>query len=453
MRLIAVCIFIFLLFCPTAAYAQLTINLVAVNPSNEVKKIDINYALPSELEPNDILDSGPLKLKFNVQKNSMIAHGDIAFQPKESRTFTIRVNDVWRIDPEEIGLLKEQLESTLNLVRDHENFESAEYMSQRLNDKMDFIMRQQEGFTGNIERRIEEYRANITVLEKIRDQIYNQDFLKFESKGLKELEESAGTITMVIEVKNPSDTKPLEVKHKHYLPKEVRSDAVLEKQDFELRFDEERDKMYVTKEEEFKAGEVKTYKIVLKDIWQFSELKSDDLDDRAQIATLELEGTGFQVSAERLYSDIQKKLEEIRVSKELDTSIERHIGLFRLNQRRYQQAYDDFKRIEEMISIVRAKKLQEMESKKVKNVLSRLKSLRGLKSLSEALFKQKLSVNVTWKIIFATIGFVAFFSSVHFFLWAKRSKTMGEEMGLKPGESITVVEKPGEKEEEEDDDD
>lgn len=432
---------------------QISINFIAINPSKtETKEVDVKYLLPRELNPDDVLDTGPLKLEYNITKNLMYVYGKMSFAPKESKTFKVRINDVWKISVEEIDLLKEQLNSTLEMIKDHANYSSALFVRDKFFEEMDFILKRQKNFSGNVERRIEEYRANFSTLENIRDKVYSQDFLKYQSRGLQEMEESKSFITMVIEVANPSMSKTQTLKHKHYLPKEVRAGAIVDKADFDLRFDAKKELSYLMKEEEFAPGEKKTYKIVLRDIWNFPAMMIQDLSERAEIATLELEGTSFDESARRLYEGIDSNLTQIKDAKALDTSTDRHIGIFRLSNRLYDQAYADFKRIEEMISIVRAKKLAEMESKKVKNVLERLKALRGLKQLSEALFKKKLSVNVTWKIVFGTLGFVAFFTALHFFMWAKRSKTMGEEFGLKEGESLTVVPKPGEEEDDEDED-
>ncbi len=442
---------LFFIFYSSLSYAQLSINFVAVNPSEtQTREIDIDYFLPPELEPDDILETGPLKLEFDVDKNAMYARGKISFGPKESKTFKIRVKDVWKIEPSEVDMLKTQLDITLDALKDDPSYESATYVRDRLYAKMDYILKRQEEFTGNIDRRIEEYRANITTLNEIRDNVYSVDFLKYESKGIQELDEMKGTVKMVIEVSNPSKTKTQTLKHKHFLPKEVRGEDILDKKDFELRFDEKTKQSYLSKEEEFTPGEVKRYEILMKDIWNFPEVKAQDLGERAEIAMLELDGTNFQESAGRLYEDIMARLEKIRASKALDTSIDRHIGVYRLANRLYDQSITDFKRIEEMISIVRAKKLQELERKKVKNVLERLKSLRGLQQLSEALFKRKISVNVTWKIIFGTLGFVAFFTIMHFFIWSKRSKNMGEEYSSKNGEPLKVVQKPGTEKKEED---
>lgn len=434
-----------------AIYAQLNINFVAVNPSEtETKTINVEYFLPRELSPDDVLDTGPLKLEYNVDRNAMLVKGEMSFAPQESRTFKVRVKDVWKIDPAEIDLLKDQLDTSVAALKDHENYNAALFVRDQFFQEMDFILKRQNDFQGNIERRIEEYRANISTLERIRDDIYDKDFLTYHARAIQEQEEKEATVTMAIEVSNPSQTETKELKHRHFLPQEVRADDIIDSAGFDIRYDDKKEQLYLLKEEEFGPGETKKYNIQIKDIWHFSDLQVQDLRERAEIAIGELQATDFEESGNRLFGEINGYLDEIENAKALDTSVDRHIGIFRLSNRLYDKAYEDFKRIEQMISIVRAKKLQELESKRVRNVLERLKALRGLKQLSEALFKRKLSMNMTWKIIFATLGFVAFFTAFHFFMWAKRSKVMGEELGLKPGESLTEVPRPGENQEDRD---
>ena len=165
-RCIFLCFIVTVCWC-FGAFAQLAINFIAVNPSEtEAREIEVQYFLPQELEPDDVLDVGPLKLEFDVERNSMYVFGKIKFAPKESRTFRVRVNDVWKIDPAEINLLKEQLDKTLALLKEqgHEKYDDSVYVRDQLNRKMDFILKRQQDFSGNVERRIEEYRANITTL-------------------------------------------------------------------------------------------------------------------------------------------------------------------------------------------------------------------------------------------------------------------------------------------------
>ncbi len=95
-----------------------------------------------------------------------------------------------------------------------------------------------------------------------------------------------------------------------------------------------------------------------------------------------------------------------------------------------------------MLAIVKAKKLEELEGSKVKNILKRLQALRGLQALSEAIFKKGISVTMTWRIIGGAIAFIAFFTTYHFFIWAGRSGKKSDSSPLKPGEEIAIVPKP-----------
>jgi len=439
----------------TPSFAQeVNINLVAVNPFDYIKEVDLKHYLPEEVTPDDIIDKGQFLMDYDVNKGAYYVHGKVKFKPKESRTFKLRVKDVWVIKEDEILLMKDQLEKNLTLLDPtKDNIGAAERTVTYLMGQIDHIYGQQINYSENINRRIEEYRAYRDNLEDIRDQVFSVDFLRHDAKALEELRDLESTVKLRIEVENPSKDKPRTVKHKHYLPKEIRAEHVIDNKGFEIRFEESKNKAYLIKEDTFKAGEKKSFTIILKDIWNFPVIKLSDLKDRAMIADGELDGTIFQTSSNFLFERIQKTLDEIRMTEETsaDLPTQEHIGMFRANEARYESAWKDFKRIEEMIAIVRAKKLEKFESGKVKNVLQKLKALRGLSALSEALFKKGLSITVTWRIIFGTIIFVGLFTTAHFLLWSKRSKHMGEELADTSGEGIKEVPKPGDEEKEEED--
>jgi len=442
--------FFFSIFISFALAAEeLNINLIAVNATDEKKEIDVKSILPMELKPEDVVETGELKLDYDVDQGAYYVHGKATFEPKESRKFTIKVKDVWLIPEEEVDLLKNQLDENLKSLEMHENYPYARNMAERLGQDLDGVINKQKNYSKNIERRIEEYRANKRVLETLRNRIYNLDFLKFQSKALEEMDSEAKTFKLNIKVSNPFSREQT-IKLKHYLPEEIREPDMVDKQGFEVRFDAKVNRTYLTKDEQFAPKEEKMYQIVIRDIWQFNIAKVDDLSDRVMIAMGELTGTIYEESGSFLHDRIMSKLQEIRDSVQVKRNVKAHIGMFRINERRYQEAIDDFERIEEMISIVRAKKIEELEEGKVKNILQKLKALRGLSALSEALFKKTISITVTWRIIFGTIIFIALFTTVHFVVWAKRSKTMGESLNPK-GEELAVVPKPGEeaKEEEE----
>jgi len=443
---VIVCIFLFLAVQPVQA--DLTINLVAVNATENPKKVPVKYNLPEELEPDDVVDTGPLKLDYDVNKGTYTVSGEFEFQPKESKTYKVVVKDVWKIDPDEIELLKTQLIENLTLLEGADYYDDAVGAKDLITARLDFILAQQNKYSQDIGRRIEEYRAYVKELEDIRKKIFSLDSLQAEAKSLDDVERDK-TVKLLIEVQNPSKTESKVVKQKHILPKEIREEHVVDSKGFDVRFDNDKEAAYLAKEDEFKPAETKKYEIEIKDVWQFPISKTDALLSRAQTAFDEIAESTFVDSGKYIFDAIKAKLGEIRDTQQQNLSIKEHIGVYRVNIKRFERAEDDVQKLEQMLAIVRAKKLEDFEKGKVKNILQKMQALKGLAQLSEAIFKKGISVTMTWRIITGTLIFISFFTTWHFFLWAKRSKQQGEESGVAPGETMKEVPKPGEEAQEE----
>ncbi|OGX05626.1 MAG: hypothetical protein A2Z88_09180 [Omnitrophica WOR_2 bacterium GWA2_47_8] len=425
--------------------AQLSINFVAVNPSDTTRKFPIKHYLPQELTPEDILDLAGLKLEYDVDRDQYYLFTEAELGPKESRTFKIKVKDIWNIQLEEVDAIKKQLEANLEILKDKEVYPLAVTAKERIEAQIDYIYNQQVNYSQNVERRIEEYRANVDKMERLRQKAYSLDALTTEARSLEDVDLNK-TIKFYIEVKNPSDKEEKTFTQKHFLPEEIGAEHVLDSQGFIVRYDEKKKRKYLTKEETFKPAEVKKYEITIKDVWQFSISRLDAVRKRADLAIVEIRDSSFKENGEFLYNSIIEKLDIIQSSQKANQSIRDHIGGYRLNQKRFAQAENDLQNLEHLLAIVRAKKLEELEKGKVKNILQKLKALRGLAALSEAVFKKGIKVTTTWRIIFGTIIFLGIFTTWHFITWHQRSRTMGEEKGLKPGEPLAVVPKPGEQE-------
>ncbi len=436
-------IFLGIFLYPFIAWAQLTFNLVAVNASDEKKIVNVRQLLPRELAREDIIDVGPLKVDYDVDQGAYYVYGNIEFQPKESRTFKVAVQDVWIINEEEIDILKKQLDDNLALLKGKESYDAAVRAKDRIIAQLDYILTQQANYSQNIERRIEEYRSYANTLEDIRTKAFSLDFLQHEAKGTMEEEEETKTIKLVLEVKNPSAKEEKIFQQKHYLPREILTEHIIDAQGFEVHYDVEKQKSYLSSEEKFKPGEVKQYEIVIKDIWHLSAGRLDGIKARVDIAVKEIQGTVYEASGNYLVNKVNENIERILNSQSERQAVQEYIGTYRVNKRRYDSAEKDVQKLEQMLSIVRAKKLEELEKGKVKNILQKLKALRGLATLSEAVFKKGISVTNTWRFVFATIIFLVIFTAWHFIVWVQRSKDLGDGSGgLKPGERIKEVPKP-----------
>ena len=429
-------------FLPAAFAATLSINFIAVNASAEPRKVPVRYNLPKELAAADVVDSGPLTIDYDVDRGMYYAFAEIDFGPKESKAFKLVVNDVWYIETGEIEILKKQVDANLLLVQDQQKKEAAAMARDQLAAQLDYILSKQASLSQDIERRIDEYRAYKDTLENIRNKAFSLDYLEKEAQSLQDVDEKK-TIKLVVEVQNPSKTEERKVKQKHYLPKEILSDHVVDAQGFDVRYDNDKQKSFLTKEETFKPGESKKYEIIIRDIWNLPLSKVNTLQERADIAITEIRNSIYAESGEYLFARVQDRVDNIHNSRKTEETIKEHIGNFRVNTKRYEAAEKDIQKLEQMLAIVRAKKLEEMEKGKVKNILQKLKALRGLATLSEAIFKKGITVTATWRIIMGALAFVIIFTSWHFVTWMQRSKTMGEERGPKSGAAMKEIPKPG----------
>lgn len=446
-------IFIVIVFIGFVTYAHaqnLYINLVAVNGAEIAKDTPIKYYLPTELKVEDVINTGGLKLEFDIEKSQYYVAGSSTLQPKESKTFKLEVRDVWKIDTNAIDILKEQMEKNLVLLENTPSYDSAVIMRNGMIEKLEYILKRQEQFASDIERRIEEYRANLDALAEIKENAFNLEYLRSGSvSGEKE-----GTVKMVIEVENPMAEQSKKIMQKHYLPKEIRSMDIVDAQGFDVRYDTQKKQTYLTKEEEFLPGEKKRYIILLKNTWYIPKPLLDSTENRTKKAVDGIvkseEGKGYEKSANFLSSKILSALGQIRSSQEIKQDVKDGIGTYRVNVARYREAEQTLKELERLLSIVtaqRMKKLEELDKSKVTNVLSKIKALRGITELSKALFGTRPTITATWRIIWGTLLFVAFFTSLHFFTWRARSKYMGEENAAETKGEVKEVGAPEEEKE------
>lgn len=430
------------------AYAAgVNINLVVANGSTaETKTLPIKYYLPKELHEEDILNSAGLRVDYDIDKSVYYVSGSAELKPKESKTFKIEVKDVWHIDPQEVEILKTRIDQNLAQLQGTTFYDSGTILRNNMTSRIDRILGQQVSYSDNVERRIEEYRSHVDMLEEIRRNAFSPEYLK--STVTVEEEEATRTVKFVIEVKNASD-KAKKLKQKHYLPKEVRSENIVDAQGFDVRFDEEKQQSYLFKEDDFKANEAKRYEIEIKDIWNISENKIALLEKRADTAFNGVKDSEYKESASFLTDQIKARVEEIKNSQKDKSDMAKYVGAYRANKGRYAQNEEDILKLEKMLAAVQAKKLAELENSKVANVLQKLTALRGITALSKAIFGKKPSVTTTWKVIWGILAFVGFFTALHFFTWWKKSQVMGEELAIQAGGAIKQAAKAKEKDEEE----
>ena len=82
------------------------------NPSTAVSQTEhFIYYLPAEVKREDILETDKeLTLGFDTGKGQLFATGDIKLAPSETKTVSIRVENIWKISTKEVESLQKQTE-------------------------------------------------------------------------------------------------------------------------------------------------------------------------------------------------------------------------------------------------------------------------------------------------------------------------------------------------------
>lgn len=401
-------------------FADIYINVVAVNGASDPRTSTIHFDLPGELTADDILDTNGLQLDYSVDDADYFVYGDVTLKPKESKTFRIHVKDKWTITPDEVADLKKQIEQGYDTLGVPHDAQKAAILKERLETKIDYIVNLQSTSTESIDKRIDDYRSYTKEMKRIQDDALDVSYWRSDPG----IEEQPKLIHLTIEVENP--TKVLKhFKHKDYLPEEVKSEDVIEAEDFEVRYDQIKSLSFLFKEEDLAPGEKKKYSIGILDIWNIDQKKIDYLRSRAQYAYDFLKDSKFEDSAKILMDRITANLSGIETSQAVQRPILEHISAYRTNKSTYNDAQKDVETLEKLLAVYR----EDLEKSKVENVLQKIQALKGVADISKVMFNKKFEQSTAWGFIGWILLIVGLITIAGFTVSLMRSKDKKIEEG------------------------
>lgn len=400
----------------SVAQAQVSVNVLAVNGTNDSQEKEIREPLPPELTAEDILDTGELEVGYDASAGSYYVFGTVSLEPKESKTIKVRVNDVWQIDNATIDEIKEQIEVNSEQLKDSEYEEVAELRKADLLQRLNFIVGEQEQNAGNIDKRVAIHRIYAKEFDDIRNSAVSVAYWRSPPPD----REASAVFTYVVLVENNSETEERESDTKHYLPKEVKPEHLLDTQGHEIRYDPKRGQPYLTKKEVLQPGESKRYSIEILDVWNVPQKTLDNYKERTNKAYNLLKETKYIDNAKFLVDSITKNVKEIEVSQAIDRDIGNHISAYRSNAIKFEKVVKDVESLELILNILR----ENLERSKIKNILHKIKSLKSIETIAEAIFGVRPMVNDVWKILIGVVVFVGILTFIHFAIWGRRSKDL-----------------------------
>ena len=426
---------LFFLFENRFVRADIYINKLVVNGTDAAKETNINFTLPGDLTAPDILDTNGLDLDYNVNDSAFYLHGKVTLQSKESKTFRIRVKDVWKLAPQRIEDIKKEIEQGYEQIGKQKDPQQGEQLKKYLLEKLDLIQ-EKSGKADTVEKRMDSFRAYSKELKRIQNNALNVDYWRSDPSEVKQTK----VVHFTIEVENPFDI-PKTFTNKQFLPSEVSPEDVVEFEGFEVRFDQEKKAPFLFREDQLEAKEKRKYTIGIRDIWYIPQKDSDYLHNRGNSAYDSLKDTKYGSSAKILYDHANDYLKVIEVSQaQKKPTITEYISSYRDNQKNYDNARVNVESLEKLLSVYR----EDLEKSKVSNVLRKMQSLNGISSISKAVFdKTKVSENDTWKFIFWILVFVGILTVISFIVWILRSKD--KNISTTPAEKIEAVDNQAKK--------
>lgn len=399
------------------AESDVKFKMLAVNPSqDQTIKAKISQNLPSEVDPaKDIIDKAGLEVRFDSETKSYSLVGETELKPRETKTFEVRIRDVWRITPEQVEIAKKSLDDQITALKGTKYYDTAQLLYQKAQEGIDRILDEQ-GKPVGIKQHIELFRAHAQQLQNIQANALSLGAmrqLENEKTG------SVDKVQFVINAENPS-SEPKAMTIRSALPKEVTADDIIEKQDFAILFDQSQRAYVLQKEDQFLARETKKYIITLRNIWRVPDPDIKFAREQTEKLLALFKGSAFEKYAEEHGKVILDILTEITNSQaELDSSLllEDRMRAFVLNTQRMNVANAKLNNLQQLIQEVSLKKDDSQVLEKIKYFVKKLAETKNVVLMAMGL---QPNTPMVWWIIFGIIFFLGILSTIFYVVWLKK---------------------------------
>jgi hypothetical protein len=119
------------------------------NPSSLVSQtVPLKYYLPEEVKEENIIETdGGLSVAYDSEKNQYYVEGNFTLGPSQTKTVSLRVEDVWVITSEEVASLKKQTEDLSRPLENTSYFAQGVTLKSDIDVSLDKIVSLQDGAT------------------------------------------------------------------------------------------------------------------------------------------------------------------------------------------------------------------------------------------------------------------------------------------------------------------
>lgn len=236
---------------------------------------------------------------------------------------------------------------------------------------------------------------------------------------------AANTIKMRIMLVNPSTSKAQTKSVKNYLPKEIVLKNVLDNGGLEVDYDEAQGLLYVYKNDvELSPSEVKTFEVVLEDVWVIAKDQLDGYRNRAAAASDRLKNTPYFNQADLLVKAIWGRLDTIEKNQnDPNVSKQQKIAYYRDHMKVIDQIKDDIEKLEKfLVAVGGPPNIELIEQSDI-----------NLKSPSS---------KTTWIVIFIVLIFIGILSATFYFTWMRQASLTENIFTKEKGDSFSEFKPP-----------
>lgn len=399
------------------AESDVKFKVLAVNPSGtQPIKTVISQALPSEIDPaTDIIDNAGLEVRFDSENKSYMLTGEVELKPRETRTFEVRIRDVWQITSEQIENTKKSLENQINALKGTKYYDTAQLLYEKAQEGVDRILEEQSRPVG-MKQHIELFRAHVQQLRDIQANALSMGAMR---QLKEEKEKGVAVARFLISAENPSD-EPKTMTVRSVLPKEITAEDILDKQDFTVLFDQSQKAYALQKEDQFAGHETKKYIITIRDIWRIPESEIKFTQGQTEKLLELFKGSPFEKYAAeqgRMIFDILSGISKLQAELESSFALEDRMRAFVLNTQQMNVAKAKLRNLQQLIQEVTLKKDESQVLEKIKYFIKKLAKTKDVVLVAMGIQPDS---PIVWWIIFGIILFLGALSAVFYLVWIKK---------------------------------
>jgi len=423
--------------------------MIVANPSEaEVRTVPVKFYLPKEINPEDITEKGNFKIGYDFEKSSYYIYQEVTLEPRETMTLEIGMNDIWVIPAQEIEGLRQQAQKLLAALKDSEYYNQAKMLADNIFSRLEQIAQKQNQSGLTVEERISGHSANTATLKDVKKDVSTLEDLAFEVCGPQAVPasglmgegtpssklaftenitpdiENAGTVKFQIELSNDSAEKKV-MPLKYYLPVEIKPQYLVNKGELDAAYDYQKGIYHIYKDAvNLAPSEKKEFIIEVKDVWRIPERLIEILKAHTEKLSSILASSEYKEFAKSLNDKIISELDNIKTVQDNSvSSVERHIGDYRVSLEKLNEIKKDVAKLEKLVTQTGGSAGITLEEAQKAGFRGRgeggvLRGAKGMEMVGRSIFRGKApDVTTSWKIIWIIVGFLAVVSFLFFILW------------------------------------